>query len=68
MITIPGKMLYDATHRGCREDDDGIEVVKAHIDAMRAVIRDKVSGDGGEVGRALLASLQLAIEKHQAIG
>jgi hypothetical protein len=31
------------------------------------VIRDKVSGDGGTLGRKLLASLQLAIEKHDTI-
>ena len=67
LITTLGKMLYDATRRGCREDDDGVEIVKAHVDAIRAVIPDKVSGDGGEVGRALLKSLQLAIEKHETI-
>ena len=67
LISVLGKMLYDATRRGCREDDNGVEIVKAHIDSMRAVIRDKVFGDGGEVGRALLKSLQLAIEKHETI-
>ena len=68
LITVLGKMLYDATHRGCPEDDSAVEIIKAHVDAMRAVIRDKVSGDGGELGRALLESLQLAIEKHETIG
>jgi DNA-binding response OmpR family regulator len=68
LITVLGKMLYDATHKGCREDDTGVEIVRAHVDAMRAVIRDKVSGDGGMIGRALLKSLQLAIEKHETVG
>jgi CheY-like chemotaxis protein len=67
LITVLGKMLYDATHKGCREDDKGVEIVRAHVDAMRAVLRDKVAGDGGMVGRALLKSLQLAIENHENI-
>ena len=65
--TVLGKMLYDTTHKGCREDNKGVEIVRAHVDSMRAVIRDKVAGDGGAVGRALLKSLQLAIQKHEAI-
>lgn len=68
LITMFGRMLYEATGSGCPEDDNAIEVVKAHIDAMRAVIRDKVAGDGGEVGRALLKSLKLAIDKHRVVG
>ena len=67
MITVFGKMLYDATRRGCREDDNAVGIVKAHIDAMRAVLREKVAGDGGKIGRELLASLQKAIESLEAI-
>ena len=55
-------MLYDTTIEGCPEDNNAVEIVKAHIDAMRAVLREKVSGDGGEIGRALLESLNKAIE------
>ncbi len=58
LISTFGKMLYDSTTEGCREDDNAVEIVKAHIDAMGAVLREKVSGDGGEIGRALLASLK----------
>jgi CheY-like chemotaxis protein len=64
LISIFGKMLYDATGANCREDDNMVEIVRAHIDAMRAVLRDKVSGDGGMVGRELLASLKAAIRKR----
>ena len=66
LITTFGKMLYDTTVEGCSEDNIAVEVVKSHVDAMRAVLREKVDGDGGEVGRALLASLQLAIEKAES--
>ncbi len=64
LITTFAKMLYDATYAGCAENDNAVEIVKAHIDAMRAVLREKVSGDGGEIGRTLLASLREAIEKR----
>jgi CheY-like chemotaxis protein len=67
LITTFGKMLYDATVEGCREDDNAVEIVKAHVDAMGAVLREKVEGDGGEIGRALLSSLVLAIEKNQIV-
>jgi CheY-like chemotaxis protein len=64
LITTFAKMLFDATYEGCRDDDDAVEIVKAHIDAMRAVIREKISGDGGETGRALSAALNAAIRKR----
>ncbi|MEE8393311.1 MAG: response regulator [Rhodospirillales bacterium] len=64
LISIFGKMLYECTMEGCRKHDNNVEIVKAHIDAMRAVIREKIAGDGGQVGQALLASLKEAIKKQ----
>ncbi|SOD91121.1 response regulator [Caenispirillum bisanense] len=63
LITLFAKSLYEATGQGSRQDDAALEVVKAHIDAMRAVIRDRISGDGGETGRELYRTLQQAIER-----
>lgn len=67
LITVIGKMLYDITGEGCREDDSAVEIVKAHIDTMRAVIRDKVAGDGGKLGQELLIALKQAIDKHSVV-
>jgi CheY-like chemotaxis protein len=67
LITTFGKSLYDATTSGCSEDDVAVEIVKSHVDAMGAVLREKVEGDGGEIGRALLASLKMAIEKAETV-
>ena len=67
LITTFAKSLYDATRPGTTHDDAAVEIVKAHVDAMRAVIREKVAGDGGEIGRALLKSLEIAIAKHSAV-
>jgi len=64
LITVFGKSLYEVTKPPCREDDSGLEIVKAHIDTMRAVLRDKIEGDGGQTGQALFKALKMAINKH----
>lgn len=66
LITIFGKSLYEMTQPPLRQDDAFLEIVKAHIDAMRAVIREKISGEGGAVGLALFKELKRAITKHSA--
>lgn len=67
LISTFGKMLYDATVEGCREDDNAVGIVKAHVDAMRAVLREKIAGDGGKIGRALLESLKKSIQSQEAV-
>ena len=67
LISVLGKMLYDSTYEGCPLTDNQVEIVRAHIDAMRAVIRDKVAGGGGQVGKELLASLKQAIHRYEVI-
>ncbi|MEQ9449011.1 MAG: response regulator, partial [Rhodospirillaceae bacterium] len=64
LITVFGKSLYEVTKPPCREDDANLEIVKAHIDTMRAVLRDKIEGDGGETGQALFKALKMAINKY----
>lgn len=63
LITIFAKSLYDATKPPGPQDDAMIEIVKAHIDAMRAVMRDKIAGDGGTVGQQLFKALKAQIAK-----
>lgn len=63
LISVFGKMLYECTLEGCKETDASVEVVKAHVDAMRAVLREKVMGDGGVLGRELLQGLQIAVKE-----
>ncbi len=67
LVSQIGKMLFDMTIEGCREDDNAVEIVKCHIDAMRAVLREKVSGDGGDVGRAVIKGLTQSISKFQMV-
>lgn len=65
LISVFGKMLFDSTRDGCREDDAQVEIVKAHVDAMRAVLREKIAGDGGEIGNELIKALREGIEKQE---
>lgn len=43
--------------------DKVLSVIKVHIDALRLVITNKMSGDGGKVGENLVRGLDLTIEK-----
>ncbi len=65
LISVFGKSLNEF----CERNDVGIssnhlEILKAHIDVMRAVIKDRISGDGGDIGRELIAVLHSAIKKN----
>jgi len=39
------------------------DVLRAHADAMRAVIKNKVKGDGGQVGIELVESLEQLVDR-----
>lgn len=67
LVSVIGKMLYECTGERCPENDSAVEIVKSHVDIMRAVLRDKIAGDGGEVGRQLLEALKQAVEKHSVV-
>lgn len=68
LITTVGKMLYDCTGEGCREDDKAVEIVKCHIDSLRAILREKVAGDGGDLGRQLIKGLRKSVEGVDTVG
>lgn len=65
LITLFAKSLYEATKQPRKEDDIALEIAKIHIDTMRAVIREDIEGDGGELGQQLFKSLKLAIAKQE---
>jgi hypothetical protein len=55
--------LYNACGPSAPPSDEMMELIKAHLDAIGAVIKDRVKGDGGEIGAALQAGLDAAIAK-----
>ncbi|WP_299438687.1 response regulator [uncultured Rhodospira sp.] len=64
LVTTLALSLFEATAPGCSDDDATVAIVRAHIDTIRAVVRDQVKGDGGAVGRALMDTLRDAITRH----
>jgi len=64
LVTEFADGLYEFTGPNAGLSDNHVEVVKAHVDAMRVVIKDRIKGDGGDAGKELSRSLQGAIEKY----
>ncbi len=58
--------LYNFTGKGTSTSDKNVEIIKAHIDAMRVVIKERICGDRGDMGNQLKVSLEAAIEKYTA--
>jgi chemotaxis protein histidine kinase CheA len=67
LISTFGKSLFELT--SAREgsiSENQMNIAKSHVDAMQAVIKGRVAGDGGAVGAELVKSLNDAIAKYQA--
>ncbi len=67
LITDFSDSLYNFTTPNAGMSDNHVEIIKAHIDSMRVVIKDRLQGDGGESGQALKQGLQQAIDKYTKI-
>ncbi|WP_448203323.1 response regulator [Azospirillum sp. sgz302134] len=65
LITQVAKSLYEAT-QGAFTAVTANEhlLIKAHVDAIKAVMNARISGDGGVTGKQLLASLDQAKKKY----
>ena len=40
-------------------------LIAAHIDAIRTVFHNRITGDGGDVGRDLMAEIAAAVKKYR---
>ncbi|MEQ8247721.1 MAG: hypothetical protein RID42_08555 [Alphaproteobacteria bacterium] len=63
LVTTVADSLYKLTGTRALTSESHLEIVKSHIDTMNAVIKERVEGDGGILGRELLTALEKAIEK-----
>ena len=66
LISVVAKSLHECTRPKTAMGDSNVKILKAHGDAMQAVISARIQGDGGDVGRELLEGLKQAIAKHGA--
>ncbi len=66
LITELGKSLYRATEDpGPFVTRNKISLIGAHIDAIRTVFKEKIKGDGGEIGVALLQEIDAAVRRYR---
>lgn len=63
LMTQFGKSLYEQTHEDMEITVPLLELVKAHIDLIKVVTKQKIKGDGGETGKQLMTSLSEAKKK-----
>lgn len=64
LISVIAKSLQECTRSKTPMGDNNVKILKAHADAMQAVIKGRIGGDGGQIGRDLIQGLQAAIAKH----
>ena len=65
LISAFGKTLYEATiDTSAKISAHRLELIEAHIDAIRLVFTQKVRGHGGDVGAALLKDIERAVKKY----
>ncbi|MBI3514305.1 MAG: response regulator [Proteobacteria bacterium] len=60
LITVFGNSLHECTVKIDKVPDKLLEFVRAHIDGITAVIRDRIKGSGGAIGTELVESLERA--------
>jgi CheY-like chemotaxis protein len=60
LITVFGNSLYDCTNKIEKVPDKLVEFIRAHIDGITAVIRERIKGSGGAIGAELVESLERA--------
>ncbi|MBI1239799.1 MAG: hypothetical protein GC199_10720 [Alphaproteobacteria bacterium] len=63
LITSFAASLYDFTGPKATISDSHVELVKAHLDAMSAVIKGRIKGNGGKIGIELSTQLNEAIAR-----
>lgn len=67
LVSAFANSLYNFTVTGSGTTDNHMQIIKAHIDAINAVIKGRVKGDGGELGTQLTKTLQQAIDKYSVV-
>ena len=63
LITSFAESLYRFADVKGNMNDTDVELIKSHVDAMRAGIKGRISGDGGEIGAEMQKGLEMAIPK-----
>jgi CheY-like chemotaxis protein len=60
LISNIAESLFDLTHQMLDRSDDSLQLIKEHLDTLKAVMREKIRGDGGAIGVAVMQALKKA--------
>ena len=63
LLTTFGTSLYDFVNGQTLIDTVQREIIEHHVSAMRNVVRQRIDGNGGELGADLTAGLRAAVAK-----
>jgi hypothetical protein len=66
LVTTIAASLCRFIEAGGADRGSGADVIQAHVAALRAVIVHEARGEGGEVGRELVRTLEAVVAKHLA--
>jgi len=61
LVTRIGSSLCRYVERRDKAAAAEVDVVRAHVDALRAVIGNKLKGDGGEIGKKIAEGLETLV-------
>ena len=63
LVTVIADSLDKFTRPRETFEDELVELVRAHLDAIRTIIHQRIKGDGGELGKELVIAMQKAVRK-----
>ena len=62
MLTQLGDLLKSYTEELRKVDGRSSQIIEAHVDAMQVALRQRIKGDGGDVGRQIVGDLQKLVD------
>jgi len=66
LLTDLGKSLYRVTEdAGQYVSENKVKLIGAHVDAIRTVFKNKIKGDGGDVGVAVMREIEAAVKRYR---
>jgi chemotaxis protein histidine kinase CheA len=66
LLAHASKSLYDFCSRHFRAGEpEQLIVVRKHLDTIKLIVKEKMQGDGGQLGQELIKSLHLLTEKYK---
>ena len=65
-VTVAAALLAAGLGGSCGGSSSETPWPVEPVDAMRAVLREKIAGDGGQIGQALIKTLRAGVEKQEA--